>query len=132
VDHLPDPGPLGVLVLPVDAALSTPDVYREADRLGLTRSHVELADLDTAVRADPAAHVHNDLQDAARSLCPKIDAALEYARAAGAGHALVSGSGPTVVGLFGDPGAAGEAATGWPRGFAAHPVADEFAAVRHI
>src|SRR6185503_2069308 len=37
VERLPDPDPLGVLVLPADAALSTPDVYREADRLRLTR-----------------------------------------------------------------------------------------------
>jgi 4-diphosphocytidyl-2-C-methyl-D-erythritol kinase len=129
VDRLPEPRPLGVLVLPVDAALSTPDVYREADRLGLTRSHEELAELDTAVRADPEAHVHNDLQDAARSLCPKIDAALDYASSAGADHALVSGSGPTVVGLFPAPAQAEEAADGWPRGFAAEPVDDEFAAV---
>ena len=109
-------------MLPVDAALSTPDVYREADRLGLTRGHAELAELDTAVRADPAAHVHNDLQDAARSLCPKIDAALDAALTAGADHALVSGSGPTVVGLFLDPEGAREAAAGWPRGSAAEPV----------
>ena len=42
VARLPDPEPLGVLVLPADAALSTPDVYREADRLGLTRPHAAL------------------------------------------------------------------------------------------
>ena len=129
VDRLPDPGPPAVLVLPVDAALSTPDVYREADRLGLTRDHDALAELDTAVRADPAAHVHNDLQDAARSLCPKIDAALEYARAAGADHALVSGSGPTVVGLFGEPQLAREAAAGWPRAVAAEPVDEAYGRV---
>ena len=129
VDRLPDPGPPAVLVLPVDAALSTPDVYREADRLGLTRGHDALAELDTAVRADPAAHVHNDLQDAARSLCPKIDAALAYARAAGAGHALVSGSGPTVVGLFEEPQHAREAAAGWPRAVAAEPVDEAYGRV---
>ena len=129
VDRLPDPSPLGVLVLPVDAALSTPDVYREADRLGLTRSHAELAELDARVRADPGA-VHNDLQDAARSLCPAIDAALDAATAAGADHALVSGSGPTVVGLFSDPEGARAAAAGWPRGFAAEPTGEEWAAVR--
>ena len=118
-----------MLVLPVDAALSTPDVYREADRLGLSRSHAELAGLDTRVRADPAAHVHNDLQDAARSLCPQIDAALAAARAAGADHALVSGSGPTVVGLFLDgPARARDAAAGWPRAFAAEPVDEHWAA----
>ena len=128
VDRLPAPGSLGVLVLPVDAALSTPDVYREADRLGLTRSHAELAKLDAQVRADPGA-VHNDLQDAARSLCPAIDAALDFATAAGADHALVSGSGPTVVGLFSDPDEARGAAAGWPRGFAAEPVDEEWARV---
>ncbi len=128
VDRLPATGPLGVLVLPVDAALSTPDVYREADRLWLTRSHAELAKLDAQVRADPGA-VHNDLQDAARSLCPAIDAALDFATAAGADHALVSGSGPTVVGLFSDPDDARGAATGWPRAFAAEPVDEEWARV---
>jgi 4-diphosphocytidyl-2-C-methyl-D-erythritol kinase len=124
VQRLPDPEPLGVLVLPADAALSTPDVYREADRLGLTRTRLD--GLDTSA-------IHNDLQDAARSLCPAIDAALETARAAGADHAIVSGSGPTVVGLF--PGADGparaRAASGaWPRAFAAEPVGEEWAAVR--
>ena len=128
VDRLPASGPVGVLVLPVDAALSTPDVYREADRLGLTRSHAELAELDARVRADPGA-VHNDLQDAARSLCPAIDAALDFATAAGADHALVSGSGPTVVGLFSDPEEARGAVAGWPHGFAAEPVDEEWARV---
>jgi len=130
VDRLPGPGPLGVLVLPVDAELSTPAVYREADRLGLTRSHEELARLDARVRAAPDAAVQNDLQDAARSLCPAIDVALAAARAAGADHALVSGSGPTVVGLF--PGPEGPArarvaAATWPRGFAAEPVDEAWA-----
>ena len=54
------------------------------------------------MRADPGA-IHNDLEDAARSLCPAIDDALDAARDAGADHALVSGSGPTVVGLFTGP-----------------------------
>jgi 4-diphosphocytidyl-2-C-methyl-D-erythritol kinase len=48
--------------------------------------------------------VHNDLQDAARSLCPAIDEALEAALAAGADHAIVSGSGPTVIALFSEDG----------------------------
>ncbi len=133
VERLDEPPPLGVLVLPVDAALSTPEVYREADRLGVTRSHAELADLDARVRAAPAAAIHNDLQDAARSLCPSIDPALHAAREAGADHALVSGSGPTVVGLFTGaegPGRARAATGAWPRAFAAEPVGEEWAAVR--
>ena len=134
VERLPPPPPLGVLVLPVDAALATPAVYREADRLGLTRSHAELAGLDALVRAGTWAP-ENDLQDAARSLCPRIDTALAAARDAGADQALVSGSGPTVAGLFG--GAAGPAravaaarACGWPRAVAAEPVDEDWAAVR--
>jgi 4-diphosphocytidyl-2-C-methyl-D-erythritol kinase len=135
VDRLSDPPPLGVLVLPVDAALSTPDVYREADRLFHTRSRSELARLEARVRAEPGAELANDLQDAARSLCPRIDAALMAAAEAGAEHTLVSGSGPTVVGLFkGAEGparaAAAAAACGWPRAVAAEPVDEAWAAVR--
>ncbi|MEO8686598.1 MAG: 4-(cytidine 5'-diphospho)-2-C-methyl-D-erythritol kinase [Solirubrobacteraceae bacterium] len=128
------PAPLGVLVLPVEAELSTPAVYREADRLGLTRSHAGLAQLDALVRVGTWAP-ENDLQDAARSLCPRIDTALDAARAAGADHVLVSGSGPTVVGLFGGadgPARAAAAASEsrWPRATAAEPVDEAWAAVR--
>jgi 4-diphosphocytidyl-2-C-methyl-D-erythritol kinase len=128
------PAPLGVLVLPVAAELSTPAVYREADRLGLTRAHTELAQLDALVRAGTWAP-ENDLQDAARSLCPLVDTALDAARAAGADHVLVSGSGPTVVALFGGADGAARAAVaaercGWPRAVAAEPVDEAWAAVR--
>jgi 4-diphosphocytidyl-2-C-methyl-D-erythritol kinase len=44
--------------------------------------------------------LHNDLERPARSLCHAIGEALRDAREAGAEPALVSGSGPTVVGLF--------------------------------
>ena len=48
----------------------------------------------------------NDLQAAAISLCPEIAGALDAVSATGADHAFVSGSGPTVVGLYwGDDGA---------------------------
>ena len=89
-----------MLVLPVDAELSTPAVYREADRLGAHAQPRRAGQLDALVRVGTWAP-ENDLQDAARSLCPLIDTALAAARDAGADHVLVSGSGPTVVGLFG-------------------------------
>ncbi|MEA2155063.1 MAG: 4-diphosphocytidyl-2-C-methyl-D-erythritol kinase [Solirubrobacteraceae bacterium] len=94
-----------VVVLPVDAELRSGDVYAEADRLGLPRDAMGLARSLTRVQAAISAetvldHVHNDLQDAARSLCPAIDEALEAAINAGADHAIVSGSGPTVLALF--------------------------------
>jgi 4-diphosphocytidyl-2-C-methyl-D-erythritol kinase len=53
--------------------------------------------------------VVNDLQDAAIDLCPWVGEALARIRDAGAARALVSGSGPTVVGLFGDRDAYAEA-----------------------
>jgi 4-diphosphocytidyl-2-C-methyl-D-erythritol kinase len=106
---LPDPVvPLGVLVLPIARALSTGDVYAQADRMGLARERAEIEDAHRAF-ADalmdgaplpPAELLHNDLESAARMLCPEIDAALLEARATEADAALLSGSGPTVLGLF--------------------------------
>ena len=110
LQELPDASrPFGVLVLPVAAELSTATVYAEADRLGLGRAPQELEQRRRALTAAlelgaPVPTVkellHNDLQPAAISLCPAISDALDQAREAGAEEVLVSGSGPTVVGLF--------------------------------
>lgn len=95
------------VILPIDAALSAGAVYAEADRLNPPRGTEELESLRVAVQhaeraggVERAGLVINDLQDAARRLCPEVDEALVRLRAEGAEHALVSGSGPTVVGLF--------------------------------
>jgi 4-diphosphocytidyl-2-C-methyl-D-erythritol kinase len=108
--ELPSPSrPFGVLVLPLAAELSTAAVYAQADRLELGRAPQELEQRRLALAAAlelgapvPAVKelLHNDLQAAAVSLCPEISGALEQAREAGAEEVLVSGSGPTVVGLF--------------------------------
>ena len=45
----------------------------------------------------------NDLQAAAIDLCPWIDEARGLLLDSGAEHAIVSGSGPTVIGFFSDP-----------------------------
>jgi 4-diphosphocytidyl-2-C-methyl-D-erythritol kinase len=111
LEALPDPNPesFGLLVLPAAAELSTAEVYGEADRLGLQRTSEALEERRSALRralelsaAVPAASelLENDLEQAAISLCPEIALALRQAREAGAEIALVSGSGPTVVGLF--------------------------------
>lgn len=105
-----------VVVLPVDAELAARDVYAEADRLGLPRDALGLARSLTRVQAAISSetvleHVHNDLQDAARSLCPAIDEALEAAINAGADTTLVSGSGPTVLAIFFEVGHRERAAT---------------------
>ena len=104
LEPLPAPEPYGVLVLPSSAQLSTGDVFREADRLGLPRDADDLAERLAAVRAAlpdlPSTMAINDLEIAARSLCPAIEDAMAQALEAGAEHVMVSGSGPTVIGLF--------------------------------
>ena len=55
VERLADAPGFGVLVIPFDAALSTPKVFAEADRLGLARSEAELAGLLEDVRAGQSA-----------------------------------------------------------------------------
>jgi 4-diphosphocytidyl-2-C-methyl-D-erythritol kinase len=107
---LPEPGtPFGLLVLAATEGLSTASVFAEADRLGLVRGRAQLEERRHEIAAAlahglplPAARdlLHNDLQRAAVSLRPAIVEALGQARAAGAETVLVSGSGPTVLGLF--------------------------------
>ena len=138
LEPLEDPTPYGVLVLPSTAELSTGDVFREADRLGLARDAGDLAERLTAVRAAlpdlSSAMALNDLERAARSLCPAIEDAMAEALGAGAEHAMVSGSGPTVLGLFSEPEAAREAAASLadrvPAAVAAVPAAAHEAVVR--
>ncbi|HEY2283705.1 MAG TPA: hypothetical protein VGH60_09175 [Solirubrobacteraceae bacterium] len=123
--ELPAPShPFGVLVLPIAAELSTAAVYARRDELGVGRTTRELAEkaheLEVAFELSAAAPdarelLHNDLQDAALSLCPSIAPALRQALDAGADAAFASGSGPTVVGLFlraNGPGRAERAAAG--------------------
>ncbi|WP_354698664.1 4-diphosphocytidyl-2-C-methyl-D-erythritol kinase [Paraconexibacter sp. AEG42_29] len=104
------PRPYGVVVLPHPEPLSTPAVYREFDRLRLARPATELAALAARVQvtADdlPDALVVNDLEPAAISLCPPVGRNLERLRSAGADLVLVSGSGPTTLGLTRDLDAA--------------------------
>jgi 4-diphosphocytidyl-2-C-methyl-D-erythritol kinase len=107
VERLGALAPYALVVVPLPAELPTPDVYREADRLGLPRSRQELGDRLAALRAAarpgtrlPDELLVNDLQDAAVSLCPAVGEALARVREVGAERAMVSGSGPTVVGLW--------------------------------
>jgi 4-diphosphocytidyl-2-C-methyl-D-erythritol kinase len=112
VEWLEPLAPLACAVIPMPLELSTPEVYREADRLGVARTRADLDARLAAVRAavGPAARlpselIVNDLEPAAISLCPAIGEALKDLRSAGAEHAIVSGSGPTVVGLWWGDGA---------------------------
>jgi 4-diphosphocytidyl-2-C-methyl-D-erythritol kinase len=141
VEPLPGPAPCGLLILPSDRRLGAAEVYREHDGLGPGRGHEELARLHEQAAAVlrrggtlPAELRVNDLERAARSLCPSIAEGLDAARAAGAEAAFVTGSGPTVVGIFDGLDRAGEAAAvlrpAYPGAVAAAPVGESFAAVR--
>jgi 4-diphosphocytidyl-2-C-methyl-D-erythritol kinase len=119
VEPLPEPAPHAAVLLPDGGGLSTADVFAEADRLGLGREPEELESLAVRLReaagagASPLVYpelLANDLEAPARSLRPAIGEALDELREAGAPVALLSGSGPTAVGLFPDPAAARAAA----------------------
>ncbi len=112
---LPDfPRGLGVLLVPAGEGLSTADVYAAAEPNPIYPA--VQGDLIRGVHTvrgpeDVAALVANDLQEAACRLRPGIRDTLAAVSRAGALAAAVSGSGPTVFGLFPDAAAA-EAASG--------------------
>ena len=131
VERLPEPVPFGLLIVPSELALSTPAVYAEFDRLGHARTPAELETRAAEARAGDAPPAVNDLQDAARALCPAIDEVLEAVRRTGARAAMVSGSGPTVFGRLASFAEAERAAVEiGPHAVAAHPVGPAFAEVR--
>ncbi|HEY3434433.1 MAG TPA: hypothetical protein VGK41_02160, partial [Solirubrobacterales bacterium] len=93
--------------------------FAECDRLGLGRPAAELEELAERLRQAAGAGASpldypdllvNDLEPAARSLRPDVGDALDALRDAGATPAILSGSGPTAVGLFPDLPAAEAAA----------------------
>lgn len=104
-----------------DAGLSTPVVYRALDQhrdrhardLG---PQPDLVKVDTAVlqavrvgdAGSLAEAMHNDLQVAALKLAPELTELLELGESRGALAGIVSGSGPTVAFLVGNPQEAAE------------------------
>lgn len=97
------------VLLVSESELSTPEVYRELDRLRTGRrvSEPEVsAGLMAALRSrDPfalGAALRNDLQAAAASLLPVVGRLLDHLADLGLPGAVVSGSGPTVAVLAED------------------------------
>jgi 4-diphosphocytidyl-2-C-methyl-D-erythritol kinase len=96
----------------------------------LPRSADELADalreLDEVLALERDPIELNELEPAARSLLPEIDETLDAVRAVGARSVLVSGSGPTVIGIFATPEEAEDAAARLgdrdPAPVATHPL----------
>ncbi len=124
VERLPEPAPHAAVLLPDGGGLSTAEVFAAADRLGAGRGAEELDELALKLReaagagASPLAYPEllvNDLEAPARSLRPAIGDALDALHAAGASVAILSGSGPTAVGLFADLATARAAAAALDR-----------------
>jgi 4-diphosphocytidyl-2-C-methyl-D-erythritol kinase len=126
VEPLPPPPEYGLVLIPSADGLLTADVYAEADRLGLGRDEAELDAIaerlrDAAAGGSPLDYrelLANDLQEAALSLRPDVGDALDALEATGAARALVTGSGPTAFGLFGDVALADRAADSLPPRYA--------------
>jgi 4-diphosphocytidyl-2-C-methyl-D-erythritol kinase len=99
------------VIVPQPFGLPTAKVYAEADRLGLARPSLDglRESVLAAVPRPPGELLVNDLQAAALSLAPALGETLEAVRRAGADHALVCGSGPTVIGVLWGADSAGRA-----------------------
>ncbi len=139
IERLGSLAPHAFVIVPQGFGLATPNVYREADRLGLPRDASDLGDRLREIRAGPGGMppLVNDLEPAAISLRPEIRRALDAVRDAGADHAMVSGSGPTVFGVFMGSDAPTRAATvaaglddRYPGATSAASVSEEFGAPR--
>jgi 4-diphosphocytidyl-2-C-methyl-D-erythritol kinase len=113
IDRYPPLGPHSFVVVPAPVGLGAGEVYQEADRLGRLRGEEELAALERRLQAVLAQGgsalgadlIANDLEPAALSLLPQLGSTLTAVRGAGAAQAIVSGSGPTVVGVWWGPDA---------------------------
>lgn len=97
--------PMALVLVPAELGLATADVFRKAEAMGLPRTSVEAGDL-RAVAAQPvdaiAAALENDLQAATLRLRPELQVTIDTLKANGALGAQVTGSGPTVFGIFED------------------------------
>jgi 4-diphosphocytidyl-2-C-methyl-D-erythritol kinase len=104
---------MGVVLVPAQIGLATRDVFEKAEQMKLPRATLDPGDLH-ALAAEPlnliAARLENDLQPAALRLRPELGQTIETLLGAGALGAQVSGSGPTVFGLFADRRSADHAA----------------------
>jgi 4-diphosphocytidyl-2-C-methyl-D-erythritol kinase len=127
VERLEDPDEFGLVLIPDERGLQAAEVYTRADRLGLGRSAAELDQLEAELREaagdgasplDYADLLVNDLEQPALSLRPEVSEALAALEEVGAVRALVTGSGPTVFGLFADVVRADEAAAALPPRYA--------------
>jgi 4-diphosphocytidyl-2-C-methyl-D-erythritol kinase len=106
VDPVEDRGQWWWVVVPHAAGISTAAAYAEYDALGLGEHlHAPEVLFNALLDAQPeslAPELHNDLEQAALSLRPELETTKRDILDAGAYATLLSGSGPTWLGLAGD------------------------------
>lgn len=111
LSSLPPPAEHWVVLVPFAEGLPTAEVFAEADRQGAGRTQEEIDEISGRLWAvassgvsplDFPALLVNDLEAAAISLKPEIGAVLQRVEKAGAGLVAISGSGPTVFGIYPD------------------------------
>ena len=107
VEPVTDNGSYWWVVVTSDEGMSTPQVYREFDRLHpdvpVGVHVVDPVGVLSALRVGDAdamaASMRNDLEEAALSLRPELVQRLELVRDHRSNTVMLSGSGPTIVGL---------------------------------
>ena len=109
---LPPPPPAKILIVKPPVSVSTAEVYSGLE----LNSDTVHPDIDACISAlknnslkDLCAGLGNILEDVTIKLHPEIAVIKKTMLELGADGSLMSGSGPTVFGLFGDPDAAGKA-----------------------
>jgi len=113
VTPLPALPPAGVLLVKPHFGVSTADVYRRYDALpdpGHPDSRRMLTAVENADLSGVAKNLGNSLERVTLAMHPEIGLIKDAVAAAGATGVLMSGSGPTVFGLFPDPPSAVRAA----------------------
>ncbi len=107
VEHV-DLQPIDLVLVPPERGLATAEVYRELDRLRAAGELTTRALLDPEPLRELAGHtglqlasaLENDLEAAAVSLRPELAEGLTALEELGALAARVTGSGPTLFGVF--------------------------------
>ncbi|TYT74894.1 4-(cytidine 5'-diphospho)-2-C-methyl-D-erythritol kinase [Desulfobotulus mexicanus] len=101
--------PLYMVLVNPNAPLSTAAVYKNL-KWGLTKEGIKTKKPHfEETLMDPVPWLFNDLESVAASMCQEVVRIREAVLEAGASGVLMSGSGPTVFGLFNDQKAAVEA-----------------------
>jgi len=114
--------PIDLVLVPQERGLATGEVYGELDRLRATGALAPPAALDPEPLRELACHtglqlataLENDLEAAALSLRPELAKGLAALERLGALAARVTGSGPTVFGVFASAREAEDAARELP------------------